>query len=99
MNCPLPNYPYLASILVGEMVAKEFEVLAHDEHHFPQWAIDIKVSVSTRGLFQFRAEPIAGAPTTPDIVIFGTLYMLMNHIHLSYFEDMLAEFHKSSWIL
>ena len=34
-HCLLPNYIYLASILLGEMVVKELEVLTRNEHHLP----------------------------------------------------------------
>jgi hypothetical protein len=38
-HCLLPNYSYLASKFVGEMAAKEFEVLALDGHNFPSNAL------------------------------------------------------------
>ena len=44
----MPNNLYLALDFVGKMTAREFEVLALDGSNFPQWATDIKVSLSTR---------------------------------------------------
>ena len=47
----MPNNLYLALDFVGKMATKEFEVLALDGSNFPQWATDIKVSLSTRGVY------------------------------------------------
>jgi hypothetical protein len=63
------------------MAAKEFEVLALDGHNFPQWAMDIKVSLSTRGLCQCLAPPTAGDPPIPEALKYGALYMIRNHVH------------------
>ena len=40
------------------------------------------MGLSTRELVQCLAAPVAGARPIMDIVEFGTLYMLRNHIHL-----------------
>jgi hypothetical protein len=39
------------------MATKEFESLALDGHNFPTWAMDLKVSLSLRGLYQVIAPP------------------------------------------
>ena len=63
---------------VGEMAAKEFKVLTLDGHNFPQWATDIKVSLSTRGLYQCLTPPGANDPpipkTIPETVKYGVIY-------------------------
>jgi hypothetical protein len=63
------------------MAGKEFEILALDGHNFPTWATDIKVGLSTRGLFPCLAAPAAGAPPIPDPIKFGALSIIRNNIH------------------
>ena len=36
---------------VGLMTVKEFELLALDGHNYPTWAVDVKVSLASRGLY------------------------------------------------
>ena len=77
----MPKDLCLALDFVGEMVATEFEVLALDGHNFPQWATDIKVSLSTRGLYHCLTPPGANDPPIADAMKFGALYIIKNHIH------------------
>ena len=84
----MPNNLYLALNFVGEMTTKEFEVLALDRHNFPQWATDIKVSLSTHGLYQCLTPPGANDPLIADAMKFGTLYIIRNPIH----PDLKAEY-------
>ena len=72
----MPNNLYLALDFVGKMAAKEFEVLALDGSNFPQWATDIKVSLSTHGLYQCLTPPGANDPPIVDAMKFGALYIL-----------------------
>jgi len=63
------------------MAAKEFEVLALDGSNFPQWATDIKVSLSTHGVYQCLTPPGRNDPPIPKTVKYGALYIIRNHIH------------------
>ena len=76
----MPNNLYLALDFVGKMTAKEFEVLALDGSNFPQWATDIKVSLSTRGVYQCLTPPGTNDPPIPETVKYGALYIIRNHI-------------------
>jgi hypothetical protein len=42
---------------VGSMTAKEFDLLALDGHNYPTWAMDIKVSLASCGLYQAVLPP------------------------------------------
>jgi hypothetical protein len=63
------------------MAGKEFEILALDGHNFSTWATDIKVGLSTRGLFPCLAATAAGALPIPDPIKFGALSIIRNNIH------------------
>jgi len=70
------------------MAGKEFETLALDGSNFPQWAMDIEVGLTTRGLFMCLSAPPAGAPPIPDYVKFGALSIIRNNLH----PDVKAEY-------
>ena len=77
----MPNNLYLALEFVGKMANKEFEVLTLDGHNFSQWATDIKVSLSTRGVYQCLTPPGTNDPPIPKTVKYGAFYIIRNHIH------------------
>ena len=77
----MPNNLYLALDFVGKIAAKEFEVLALDGSNFPQWATDIKVSLSTRGVYQCLTPSGTNDPPILETVKYGALYIIRNHIH------------------
>ena len=54
---------------------------ALDGSNFSQCATDIKVSLSTRGLYQCLTPPGANDPPIPETVTYEVLYILRNHIH------------------
>ena len=77
----MPNNLYLALEFVGKMATKEFEVLTLDGHNFSQWATDIKVSLSTRGLYQCLTPPGPNDPLISDAIKYGVVFTIRNHIH------------------
>ena len=87
----MPNNLYLALDFVGKMTAREFEVLALDGSNFPQWAMDIKVSLSTRGLYQCLTPPSTKDTPIPDAMKYGALYIIRNHIHLDLKSEYMLE--------
>ena len=48
------------------MSNKEFELLALDGYNYPTWAIDIKVSLVTHGLYNALLEQQDNAPPIDD---------------------------------
>ena len=45
------------------MATKEFDILALDASNFPIWAMDLKVSLSTNGLYRCIDETTDGTIT------------------------------------
>jgi len=72
------------------MAAKEFEVLALDGSNFPQWATDIKVSVDPWTVLVFDSTWYKWS-TFPEIVKYGALYIIRNHIHLDLKSEYMLE--------
>ena len=70
------------------MAVKEFEQLALDGHNYPTWAVDVKVSLSSRGLYRAVAPPVEGAEPLDDQYVFSALYIIRSHIH----PDLKAEY-------
>ena len=70
------------------MAVKEFEQLALDGHNYPTWAVDVKVSLSWRGLYRAVAPPQEGVAPLDDQYVFSALYIIRSHIH----PDLKAEY-------
>ena len=70
------------------MAVKEFEQLALDGHNYPTWAVDVKVSLSWRGLYRAVAPPVEGAEPLDDQYVFSALYIIRSYIH----PDLKAEY-------
>ena len=51
------------------MATKEFDILALDGSNFPSWAIDLKVNLSTLGLYICIYEIVAGTVTPQACLI------------------------------
>ena len=66
---------------VGDMATKEFEILALDGSNFPSWAMDLKVSLSTLGLYRCIDETAAGTVTPSSMSNYSALKVMRNHIH------------------
>ena len=73
---------------VGSMAVKEFELLALDGHNYPTWAVDIKVSLASRGLYQAVLPLQEGVAPLDDQHIYTALYIIRSHIH----PDLKAEY-------
>ena len=61
------------AINLGEMAAKEFDIIALDCSNFLVWAMDIKVSLSKHGLYICIDEPADGAIAPPNLSMFFRL--------------------------
>jgi hypothetical protein len=73
---------------VGSMTAKEFDLLALDGHNYPTWAVDIKVSLASYGLYQAVLPPQEGVAPLDDQHVDTALYLIRGHIH----SDLKAEY-------
>jgi hypothetical protein len=70
------------------MTVKEFELLALDGHNYPTWAVDVKVSLASRGLYRAVLPPKEGVAPLDDQHVYTALYLVRSHIH----PDLKAEY-------
>ena len=70
------------------MAVKEFELLALDGHNYTTWAVDIKVSLASRGLYQAVLPLQEGVAPLDDQHVYTALYIIRSHIH----PDLKAEY-------
>jgi len=73
---------------VGSMTVKEFDLLALDGHNYPTWAVDVKVSLASRGLYRAVLPPEEGVAPLEDQHVYTALYLIRSHIH----PDLKAEY-------
>jgi hypothetical protein len=77
------------------MTVKEFEELALDGNNYPTWAMDVKISLSSRGIAAALIPPEEPLPqgvaqlTEPQK--YGALYIIRNHIHPDLKSEYLME--------
>ena len=63
------------------MATKEFDILALDGSNFPSWAMDLKVNLSTLGLYRCIDDTVAGSVTPSSMSNYSALKVMRNHIH------------------
>jgi hypothetical protein len=51
------------------MATKEFDILALDGSNFPSWAMDVKVNLSTLGLYKCIDETTTGTVTPYPLLL------------------------------
>jgi hypothetical protein len=62
------------------MTNHEFTELAHDGSNFPTWALDLKVSLSLRGLYLAITTPQEGVAHLADNFNYNALFIIRNQI-------------------
>ena len=70
------------------MTVKEFDLLALDGHNYPTWAVDVKVSLASHGLYRAVLPPEEGVAPLDDQHVYTGLYLIRSHIH----PDLKAEY-------
>ena len=70
------------------MSTKEFVSLALDGRNFPTLAMDLKVSLSLRGMYEAIAPPQEGVAPLAAPLKYNALFIIRNHIH----PDLKAEY-------
>jgi hypothetical protein len=60
------------------MVTKEFDILALDGSNFPFWAMDVKVNLSTLGLYRCIDETAAGTLTPSNMSNYSALKAIIS---------------------
>jgi hypothetical protein len=62
-------------------MAHEFEELALDEHNYPIWALDIKISLAFWGVLPALSPPTDREAAFLDIFKYQALFIIQNHPH------------------
>jgi hypothetical protein len=63
-------------------MTREFEKLALDEHNYPTWAMNVKISLALRGMYGAIVPPAERIVPLLDPYKYNALYTIKNHIHL-----------------
>ena len=61
---------------------KEFSELTLDGHNFPTWVMDLKVSLSLRGIYKAIDTPKQGDAPLSQPSKYHALYIIRNHIYI-----------------
>ncbi|XP_015697644.1 uncharacterized protein LOC107305232 [Oryza brachyantha] len=62
-------------------MACEFKELALDGHNYPTWALDVKISLSSKGIVAALTPPTSRDTTFTDQSKYQALYVMRHHIH------------------
>jgi hypothetical protein len=62
-------------------MTREFKELALDEHNYPTWVIDVKISLALRGMYEVIVPPTERTVQLLDSYKYNVLYIIRNHIH------------------
>ena len=77
------------------MTVKEFEELALDGHNYPTWAMDVKISLSSRGIAAALIPPAdppqEGIAQLNKQQQYAALYIIRHHIHPDLKSEYLME--------
>jgi hypothetical protein len=59
----------------------EFEELALHEHNYPTWAMDVKISLALRGMYEVILPPEERTLLLLEPFKYNGLYIIRNHLH------------------
>jgi hypothetical protein len=77
----------------------EFNELALDGHNYPTWALDVKISMTFRGIMAALTPPAEREATFLDTYKYQALYIIWNHLHPDLrLEYVMEEEHHSLWV-
>ncbi len=62
-------------------MTREFEELALDGHNYPTWAMEVKISLVLRGVYEAILPPKERNVPLLDPFKYNVLYIIKNHIH------------------
>jgi hypothetical protein len=69
-------------------MAREFEELALDGHNYLIWALDVKISLASRGILPAHSPPADRWTGFLDTYKYNALFIIRNHLH----PDLKAEY-------
>jgi hypothetical protein len=62
-------------------MSHEFKELAFDGHNYPTWAMNIKIRLTFRGMYEVIVPPADRQQELPPTHQYNTLYIIRHHIH------------------
>jgi hypothetical protein len=62
-------------------MTREFEEFTLDEHNYPTWAMDVKVSLTLRGMYEAITPPPERQHELLSTYKYNALYIIRHHIH------------------
>jgi hypothetical protein len=62
-------------------MAHKFEELALDAHNYPTWALDVKISLTFRGILSALSLPADREGAFLDTYKYQALFIIENHLH------------------
>jgi hypothetical protein len=60
----------------------KFEKLALDEHNYPTWAMNVKISLALCGVYEAILPPEERIVPLLDPFKYNALYIIRNHLHV-----------------
>jgi hypothetical protein len=62
-------------------MTREFEKLVLDEHNYPPWAMDVKISLALQGIYEAIVPLAERIVQLLDPYKYNVLCIIRNHIH------------------
>jgi hypothetical protein len=69
----------------------EFEELALDGHNYLTWAMDVKISLALRGVYEAILPPEERIVSLLDPFKYNILYIIRNHLHVDLKSEYVME--------
>jgi hypothetical protein len=69
----------------------EFVELDLDGHNYPTWAMDIKISLALRGVYEAILPPEERTVLLLDPFKYNVLYIIRNHLHVDLKSEYVME--------
>jgi hypothetical protein len=62
-------------------MTREFEEFALDGHNYPTWVMDVKISLTLRGMYEAIVPPADRQQELSPTYKYNALYIIRYHIH------------------
>jgi hypothetical protein len=69
----------------------EFEKIILDGHNYPTWAMDIKISLALRGVYEAILPPEEMIVPLFETFKYNTIYIIRNHLHIDLKSEYVME--------
>jgi hypothetical protein len=69
----------------------EFEKIVLDGHNYPTWAMDIKISLALRGVYEAILPPEEMIVPLFETFKYNTIYIIRNHLHIDLKSEYVME--------